>query len=93
MQSPSKFQLNSGYTSTKLPIPHLPSLLHFVYMRVLPQPPTLSHPNTPAAPYAGTLSLHKTKAFSSHWCQTRPCSATYVSGAMEPSLYTPWLVV
>jgi hypothetical protein len=39
------------------------------------------------------LSLHKTKNLSSHWCLTRPSSATYAAGAMGPSVCTLWLVV
>jgi hypothetical protein len=32
------------------------------------------------------LSLHRTKALSFHWCQTRPSSAIYTAGAMAPSM-------
>jgi hypothetical protein len=43
-----------------------------------PRPlPTLS---SPALGYLS--SLHRTKDLSSHWCLTRPSSATYAAGAM-----------
>jgi hypothetical protein len=46
-----------------------------------------------ACPYTGALSLHKTKGLPSHWCLTRPSSATYVAGAMDSSMCTLWLVI
>jgi hypothetical protein len=39
------------------------------------------------------LSLHRTKGLSSHWCLTRPSSATCAAGAMSPTMCTLWLVV
>jgi hypothetical protein len=43
--------------------------------------------------YTGASSLQGTKGLSSHWCLTRPSSATYAAGAMGPSICTLWLVV
>ena len=37
-------------------------------------------------PYTGAPSSHRIKGLSSHWCLTRPSSATYAAGAMGPSL-------
>jgi hypothetical protein len=42
--------------------------------------------------YTGASSFHRTKGFSSHWCQTIPSSATYAAGAMGPSLHVYSLV-
>ena len=47
-------------------------------------PPTYFCFPTLAFPYTGALSLHWTKGLSSHWCPTRPSSATYTAGAMSP---------
>ena len=69
------------------------SSLPFASTRVLPQLLTLSHPTAPTFPYARASSLHRIKALPSHSCQTRLAPATYVFGAMDPSLCTPWLVV
>jgi hypothetical protein len=60
-------------------------------MKVFPHPPTLSP--CPGIPYIGLSSIHRTKDLSSHWCPTRPFSATYAAGAMSPSMRTLWLVV
>jgi hypothetical protein len=46
-----------------------------------------------ACPYTGVSSLLKTKGLSSHWCLTRPSSATYTAGAMGSSMRTFWVVV
>jgi hypothetical protein len=62
-------------------------------MRVLSHPPTYSCLPSLAFPYTGALSLHRTKGLSSHWCQTRPSSATYAAEAMGPSRCPLWLVV
>jgi hypothetical protein len=50
----------------------------------------LSHSSS--IPLCWALNHHKTKDLLSQWCQTRPSSATYVSEAMDPSMYTVWLV-
>jgi hypothetical protein len=55
--------------------------------------PTLSSPTTPASPCTGASNLSETKDLLSHCCQARPSSATYVYGVIDPSRYTPWLVV
>jgi hypothetical protein len=75
---------------THPPIPHPTSVLPlpFAYMRVLPNPPTLSRPTAPAWPYSGASNLPGTKHLPSCCYQARPSSATYVSGAMDPSRYT-----
>ena len=46
-----------------------------------------------ASPYTEASNLLRTKGLSSHWCPTRPSSATYAAGAMGLSMYTFWLVV
>ena len=76
-----------SYHSTNPPIPHASSPITFVCMSVLPYPPTLSKPTTPASPYAGASNLPRTKGLPSHCCQARP------SFALDPSRYTPCLVV
>jgi hypothetical protein len=69
--------------------PHIPSPPP-ASMRVFLHSPTHSHLPTLNLPTLGHLScLHRTKDLSSHWCMTRPSSATYAAGAM----CTPWLVV
>ena len=50
-------------------------------------------PPCPGIPIQRASNLHRTKCLSSHWCSTRPSSATYVAGVMGPSMYTLWLVV
>jgi len=62
-------------------------------VRMFPLSDTHSHLNTLAFPYTGERSIHRTKGFSSYWCQTMPSSATYAAGAMHPSMCTLWLVV
>ena len=51
-----------------------------------PHPPNHStfHPRIPHRSFTD---------ISSHWCLTRPSSATYVAGTMGPSMCTIWLVV
>jgi hypothetical protein len=57
-------------------------------MRVFLYPPNYSHLPALSCPTLGHLSsLHRTKDFS-HWCMTRPSSATYAAGA----ICTPWLM-
>jgi hypothetical protein len=50
-------------------------------------PPSHSCPTTPASP--PTLG-HQSSTGPP--IVVRPSSATFLSGAMDPSLYTPWLV-
>jgi hypothetical protein len=50
---------------TPPPTPHPTSVLSplpFVYIRVLPYPPTLPRPTTPASSYSGASNLPRTKA-------------------------------
>jgi hypothetical protein len=53
---------------------------------VLLQPLTHSCLTTLACPYSGASNLHSPKGLLSHWCQIGPSSATYISGAMGPSI-------
>ena len=74
--------------------PHPTSTLYalpFASMMVLPHPTNLSCPTPPASPLHWGITLPK--GYISHCCQARPFSATYVSGVMDSSLYTPWLAV
>ena len=86
------------YLHFKISFPRLPSrspLFHSIspclYEGTLP--PTHSHFPSLAFPYTGTLNPLRPKGHSSHWCPTRPSSATYAAGAMGPSMCTLWLVV
>lgn len=56
-------------------------------------PPTHFHLTTLLSSYTGTSILHRTKGLPTHRYQIRPSSATYVSSAMDPSIYTFRLVV
>ena len=90
------------YISNDIPLPTYPSTAHhptktfcpftFASMTVLPHPLTLSCPTTLVSSYAGASNLHRSNSVSFHWYQTLKSSATHVSGAMDSSLYTPWLV-
>jgi len=66
----------------------IPSPYSFFYEVVVPPQAPLFPPPRPDIP-----SFGKTKGFSSHWCPTRPSSATYAAGAMNLSIYTLWVVV
>ena len=46
-----------------------------------------------AFPDTGASNALTPKHHSSHWCPTRPSSATYAAGAMGCSMCTLWLVV
>jgi hypothetical protein len=61
-------------------------------MRVLLHLLSLYHLTALVFPYSGASNLHRTKGLPSHWCQIGPSSLTYVSGAMDPSVCTLWLV-
>ena len=52
---------------------------------VVLNPPTHSHLTLLPSPYAGASNLHRTKGLPSHCCQIRPCSATYIVRAIDPS--------
>ena len=71
----------------------LPHTLTHASMSMFHHPLTHSHLPSLAFSYTGASSLHRTKSLSSHSCPTRPSSATYVAGAMSPSMCTLWLVV
>jgi hypothetical protein len=71
--------------------PHIPFHSPWIYEGAPPSTYTC-HPAL-AFPYTRALSLHGTKGLSSHWCPTRPTSATYATEAMGPSMCTLWLVV
>jgi len=57
------------------------------------QTSALSHLSALAFPYTGAQSLHRTKALFPHRCEIRLSSATYVGGAMCPSMCNIWLAV
>jgi hypothetical protein len=61
-------------------------------IRMLTYLPTHSQLPALAFPFTGALSHHRTKGLS-HWCPTRPSSATYMTGTMGRSMCTLWLVV
>ena len=56
-------------------------------------PPTHSHPPALAFPYTGALNTLMSKGPSSHWCLTKPSTATYVVSTIGHSMCTLWLVV
>ena len=68
---------------------HLPSLCFY---EDAPHPAHSFFP-TLAFAYTGASGLPRTKDFSSHWCWTRPSSATYDAIAMGHPICTPWFVV
>jgi hypothetical protein len=54
-------------------------------------PPTHSHPPVLAFPYTGALNTLRPEGLSSHWCPTRPSSATYVASTwVSPCLFFGW---
>jgi hypothetical protein len=50
--------------------------------------PLLPPPPSHGIPYTGASSFQRTKGLSSHWCPTKPSSATYAAGPMGPSMYS-----
>lgn len=74
-----------GYPSTNLTSHICPLLLHFASMMLLTHPPTFSLPTVPSTILAKALNLHRTKGLPLTRYQTRPSTATYVSGAMDTS--------
>jgi hypothetical protein len=53
------------------------------FMRVLPHLPTQQlSPHCPSIPLHWGIKPSQDQCFSSHWCPTRPSSATYAAGAM-----------
>jgi hypothetical protein len=83
MLSPFRFQLHKP----SIPSPPLAST------RVFPGLPKYSCFTTLTFPYTeASSSLHRTKGLPSHQCSIRLSSATYVAGAMGPSMCTLGLV-
>ena len=72
---------------------HRPSPLPFASVRMLLYPLTNSCLASLASTYTGASNLHRMKGLPSHWFQIRPFSATNVSGVIDPSMYTVWIVV
>jgi hypothetical protein len=88
--------------SHNIPLPSYPSVMppsysalssSFCLYESVPLPTHTLPPHTPSSPYARASNLPGTKGLSSHCCQARPSPATYVSEAIDPSRYTPCLVV
>ena len=44
-------------------------------------------------PLSWGIEFHSTNILSSYWCLQWSCSATYVAGALGPSMCTHWLLV
>ena len=65
--------------------PPIPSPLPLPLWRC-PHSPTQSRLPALTSPYTGASNPHRTKGLSSHWCPTRPSSATYTARAMGPSM-------
>jgi hypothetical protein len=72
------------------PIPFHLQLLLCTSMRVLPNPPTHSHLPAMASPYTGVSDTLRPKGLSSHWCPTRPSSATYIWSHGSLHVYSGW---
>ena len=71
------------------PLPHPPFPCNYEDMPPPINPlPSCPHSNSPVLGYPS--SFHRTKGLSSHWCLTRPSSATYAAGAMCSPLFSPW---
>jgi hypothetical protein len=79
--------------SLSLQKPHIPCPLHLLLWGCASTPPI--HSCLPALAFhcIGLSNLHRTKGLFSHWCPTRPSSATYAAGAMGPFICIPWLMV
>ena len=76
------------------PLSHPPSPCFYEGASPPIHPPTHSHLPTLALPYTkASSSLTRNKGHSSHWCPARPSTATYVAGAVGPSMCTLWLVI
>ena len=65
----------------------IPSLLPTVHQ------PTHSCFPAQACSYTRAYRLQRTKGLSSHWCSTRPSSATYAARAMSPTMPSLWLLI
>jgi hypothetical protein len=86
------FQMFSPFQVSPLEASY-PISLSPASMRVLPHSPTYSHLPTLSFPYIVASNTLRPKGHSSHWCLTRPSSATNATGAMAHSMCTLWLVV
>ena len=64
--------------------PHIYSPLPLLLWGFSPDLPTNSYLTVIVSPYAGVLSLNRTKRFPSQWCLLRQFSATHTAGAMGP---------
>jgi hypothetical protein len=89
----SFFDIFFIYISNVIPFPCFPFEAPYPIISPPVHQPTHSAFSVLAFPYTGALSLHRTKGLSFHWLLIRPSSATYVSGAMGPSMCTLWLMV
>ena len=72
------------FSPLKTPYPVHPLPAHY---------PKCSHFPEHAFPYTRSMSLLVSKGLSSHWCPTRPSSATHATGARGPSFCTLWVVI
>jgi hypothetical protein len=74
--------------SNVIPFPGFPSENPYTTPPPPAYQPTQSSFPVIAFPYTGALSLLGTKGHLSHWCSSRPSSATYSAGAMGPWMCT-----
>ena len=84
------------YISNVIPFPGLPSrspLSHPFFPCLYEGTPTHSYLPALAFLYTGALNTLRPKVPLLPRCPARPSSATYVAGAMSPSMCTLWLVV
>ena len=86
------------YHPSRFPVWKLPPHPRFYEVAFTP---THSYHTIVASPYIGASKLHTIKGLPSHWCQIRPSSVIFVSGAMMPpcihfgwwlSLWELWVV-
>ena len=49
-------------------------------------------PHHPSIPLCWGIEPSQNKGLPSHWCQIRPSCATYVAGALDPSMFSLCLV-
>ena len=83
------------YISNVIPFPDclLENTSSYPLLHRPAQQPTYSCFMVLAFPYTGAKSLQRTMALFSHWCPTRPSSATYAVAAISPTMCTPLLMV
>jgi hypothetical protein len=72
------------------PLSHPPSPCFY---EGVPPPTYPLRPPCPGIPLHWGMGLYRTKGLSSYLCPTEPSTATYATGAMDPSMCTLWLVV